>query len=160
MYLLLINFLSFYSFILLIMWFLCPNFVSRSNWCLFCLTKRSQLHTAQQSLGVEAVRFFFFFNEISELFIFFVLKYLVILTSKKWNLNHWKMHILLIRNKRAKPIIIDPGLYKLNKSEIWWVIKQRSLPTAFKLYTGFSPIFFLFNIWKNYIASMLHKLMA
>ncbi|OAY44464.1 beta-glucuronosyltransferase GlcAT14A [Manihot esculenta] len=42
----------------------------------------------------------------------------------------WKL------NKRAKPIIIDPGLYKLNKSEIWWVIKQRSLPTAFKLYTG------------------------
>lgn len=39
-------------------------------------------------------------------------------------------------NKRGKPIIIDPGLYSLNKSEIWWVIKQRSLPTAFKLYTG------------------------
>ncbi|KAK4415370.1 Beta-glucuronosyltransferase GlcAT14A [Sesamum alatum] len=42
----------------------------------------------------------------------------------------WKM------NKRGKPMIIDPGLYSLNKSEIWWVIKQRSLPTAFKLYTG------------------------
>ncbi|KAJ4842728.1 hypothetical protein Tsubulata_037283 [Turnera subulata] len=42
----------------------------------------------------------------------------------------WKL------NKRAKPIMIDPGLYKLNKSEIWFVIKQRSLPTAFKLYTG------------------------
>ncbi|CAA2987926.1 beta-glucuronosyltransferase GlcAT14A [Olea europaea var. sylvestris] len=42
----------------------------------------------------------------------------------------WKM------NKRGKPIIIDPGLYSVNKSEIWWVIKQRSLPTAFKLYTG------------------------
>lgn len=42
----------------------------------------------------------------------------------------WKM------NKRAKPIIIDPGLYSLNKSEIWWVIKQRSIPSAFKLYTG------------------------
>ncbi|KAI3444211.1 hypothetical protein Pfo_000876 [Paulownia fortunei] len=42
----------------------------------------------------------------------------------------WKM------NKRGKPIIIDPGLYSDNKSEIWWVIKQRSLPTAFKLYTG------------------------
>ncbi|CAI9756604.1 unnamed protein product [Fraxinus pennsylvanica] len=39
-------------------------------------------------------------------------------------------------NKRGKPIIIDPGLYSVNKSEIWWVIKQRSLPTAFKLYTG------------------------
>ncbi|KAK6136999.1 hypothetical protein DH2020_029260 [Rehmannia glutinosa] len=42
----------------------------------------------------------------------------------------WKM------NKRGKPIIIDPGLYSANKSEIWWAIKQRSLPTAFKLYTG------------------------
>ncbi|GAB4834935.1 hypothetical protein Ancab_033201 [Ancistrocladus abbreviatus] len=37
---------------------------------------------------------------------------------------------------RGKPIIIDPALYSLNKSEIWWVIKQRTLPTAFKLYTG------------------------
>ncbi|XP_021282902.1 beta-glucuronosyltransferase GlcAT14A [Herrania umbratica] len=42
----------------------------------------------------------------------------------------WKL------NKRGKPIIIDPGLYSLNKSEVWWVIKQRTLPTAFKLYTG------------------------
>nr|XP_043620809.1 beta-glucuronosyltransferase GlcAT14A [Erigeron canadensis] len=42
----------------------------------------------------------------------------------------WKL------NKRGKPIMIDPGLYSSNKSEIWWVIKQRALPTAFKLYTG------------------------
>ncbi|XP_048424061.1 beta-glucuronosyltransferase GlcAT14A [Pyrus x bretschneideri] len=42
----------------------------------------------------------------------------------------WKL------NKRGKPMIIDPGLYSLNKSELWWVIKQRALPTAFKLYTG------------------------
>ncbi|KAK9055554.1 hypothetical protein SSX86_026638 [Deinandra increscens subsp. villosa] len=42
----------------------------------------------------------------------------------------WKL------NKRGKPIMIDPGLYSMNKSEIWWVIKQRALPTAFKLYTG------------------------
>ncbi|KAM3738515.1 hypothetical protein ACB098_09G135800 [Castanea mollissima] len=42
----------------------------------------------------------------------------------------WKL------NKRAKPVIIDPALYSHNKSEIWWVIKQRTLPTAFKLYTG------------------------
>ncbi|PQQ10559.1 beta-glucuronosyltransferase GlcAT14A [Prunus yedoensis var. nudiflora] len=42
----------------------------------------------------------------------------------------WKL------NKRGKPVIIDPGLYSLNKSELWWVIKQRDLPTAFKLYTG------------------------
>ncbi|KAL4571767.1 hypothetical protein LXL04_018532 [Taraxacum kok-saghyz] len=42
----------------------------------------------------------------------------------------WKL------NKRGKPIMIDPGLYSSNKSDIWWVIKQRALPTAFKLYTG------------------------
>ncbi|KAK4282082.1 hypothetical protein QN277_013502 [Acacia crassicarpa] len=42
----------------------------------------------------------------------------------------WKL------NKRGRPVIIDPGLYLENKSEIWWVIKQRSLPTSFKLYTG------------------------
>ncbi|KAM0937148.1 putative glycosyl transferase, family 14, beta-glucuronosyltransferase GlcAT14A/B/C [Dioscorea sansibarensis] len=39
-------------------------------------------------------------------------------------------------NKRAKPVVIDPGLYSLNKSELLWVSKQRNLPTAFKLYTG------------------------
>jgi hypothetical protein len=33
-------------------------------------------------------------------------------------------------------MIIDPGLYSLNKSYIWWIIKQRNLPTSFKLYTG------------------------
>ncbi|KAK7380795.1 hypothetical protein VNO78_33314 [Psophocarpus tetragonolobus] len=42
----------------------------------------------------------------------------------------WKL------NKRGKPIIIDPGLYSLKKSQIWTVTKQRSLPTSFKLYTG------------------------
>lgn len=50
------------------------------------------------------------------------------------------MHISF-RNKRAKPVIIDPALYSHNKSEIWWVIKQRTLPTAFKLYTGFPKSF-------------------
>lgn len=42
----------------------------------------------------------------------------------------WKL------NKRAKPIMIDPGLYSLKKSQIWFSAKQRSLPTTFKLYTG------------------------
>ncbi|CAA7394862.1 unnamed protein product [Spirodela intermedia] len=40
------------------------------------------------------------------------------------------------RNKRGKPIIMDPGLYSRNKSEIIWLPKQRSQPTAFKLFTG------------------------
>ncbi|XP_072979265.1 beta-glucuronosyltransferase GlcAT14A-like [Typha angustifolia] len=42
----------------------------------------------------------------------------------------WKM------KKRARPIIIDPALYNLNKSEFIRSGAKRSLPTAFKLYTG------------------------
>ncbi|XP_010550094.1 PREDICTED: beta-glucuronosyltransferase GlcAT14B [Tarenaya hassleriana] len=37
---------------------------------------------------------------------------------------------------RAKPIIIDPGLYMSKKADVFWVTQRRSVPTAFKLYTG------------------------
>ncbi|KAK8268634.1 hypothetical protein V6Z12_D11G077700 [Gossypium hirsutum] len=37
---------------------------------------------------------------------------------------------------RAKPIIIDPGLYSLKKADVFWVTQRRSVPTAFKLFTG------------------------
>ncbi|KAL2483207.1 Core-2/I-branching beta-1 [Forsythia ovata] len=42
----------------------------------------------------------------------------------------WKL------NQRAKPIIIDPGLYLSKKSDIAWTSQRRSLPTSFKLFTG------------------------
>ncbi|KGN43584.1 beta-glucuronosyltransferase GlcAT14B [Cucumis sativus] len=42
-----------------------------------------------------------------------------------WKLSH-----------RAKPIIIDPGLYLSKKSELAWTTQRRSLPTSFKLFTG------------------------
>ncbi|XP_033128370.1 beta-glucuronosyltransferase GlcAT14B isoform X3 [Brassica rapa] len=38
--------------------------------------------------------------------------------------------------KRAMPLMVDPGLYMLNKADILWVRAGRSLPTAFKLHTG------------------------
>lgn len=38
--------------------------------------------------------------------------------------------------QRGRPIIIDPGLHSKNKSEIWFAIKQRALPTSFNLYSG------------------------
>lgn len=38
--------------------------------------------------------------------------------------------------QRAKPVIIDPGFYSLHKSDVFWVTEQRSVPTAFKLFTG------------------------
>ncbi|KAI4375295.1 hypothetical protein MLD38_013179 [Melastoma candidum] len=38
--------------------------------------------------------------------------------------------------QRAKPVIIDPGLYKAKKADVFWVTQRRSVPTAFKLFTG------------------------
>nr|XP_010934023.1 beta-glucuronosyltransferase GlcAT14B [Elaeis guineensis] len=37
---------------------------------------------------------------------------------------------------RAKPIIIDPGLYMLKKADVFYIPQRRSVPTAFKLFTG------------------------
>ncbi|XP_044474382.1 beta-glucuronosyltransferase GlcAT14B-like [Mangifera indica] len=39
-------------------------------------------------------------------------------------------------DRRAKPLLIDPGLYRSTKSDIFWVTPRRTLPTAFKLFTG------------------------
>ncbi|KAK9098753.1 hypothetical protein Syun_025798 [Stephania yunnanensis] len=38
--------------------------------------------------------------------------------------------------QRAKPVIIDPGLYSLQKSDVFWISEKRSVPSAFKLFTG------------------------
>uniref|UniRef100_A0A2N9IA34 Uncharacterized protein n=1 Tax=Fagus sylvatica TaxID=28930 RepID=A0A2N9IA34_FAGSY len=38
--------------------------------------------------------------------------------------------------QRAKPVIIDPGLYSQHKSDVFWVSEQRSVPTAYRLFTG------------------------
>ncbi|KAK2451273.1 beta-glucuronosyltransferase GlcAT14A [Trifolium repens] len=55
---------------------------------------------------------------------------------KHLNFIHHSSHLGWKFNKRGKPIFIDPALYSNKKSDIWQVTKQRSLPTAFKLYTG------------------------
>ncbi|CAA0829990.1 Core-2/I-branching beta-1-6-N-acetylglucosaminyltransferase family protein [Striga hermonthica] len=38
--------------------------------------------------------------------------------------------------QRAKPVIVDPGLYMTQKADVFWITQRRSVPTAFKLYTG------------------------
>ncbi|KNA10291.1 hypothetical protein SOVF_145650 [Spinacia oleracea] len=38
--------------------------------------------------------------------------------------------------QRAKPIIIDPGFYQTKKADVFWVTQRRSVPSAFKLFTG------------------------
>ncbi|KAM0945750.1 putative glycosyl transferase, family 14, beta-glucuronosyltransferase GlcAT14A/B/C [Dioscorea sansibarensis] len=55
-------------------------------------------------------------------------------------------------DQRAKPLIIDPGLYKSKKSEVFWAAQSRELPTAFKLFTGsawmvLSREFVEYTIW-------------
>ncbi|PNX99562.1 xylosyltransferase 2-like protein [Trifolium pratense] len=42
----------------------------------------------------------------------------------------WKL------DKRAMPIIVDPGLYQSTKQDVFWANPKRPLPTAFKLFTG------------------------
>nr|CAB3471835.1 unnamed protein product [Digitaria exilis] len=38
--------------------------------------------------------------------------------------------------QRAQPLIVDPGLYRTKKQDIFWMSQKRELPTAFKLFTG------------------------
>ncbi|CAM8979764.1 unnamed protein product [Rhodiola kirilowii] len=58
----------------------------------------------------------------------------------------WKEH------HRARPILIDPGLYNLTKSDIFWASNKRSMPTAYKLFTGsawmmLSHSFMEYTLW-------------
>lgn len=39
-------------------------------------------------------------------------------------------------DKRAMPLMVDPGLYSSTKSDIFWVNPRRTLPSSFKLFTG------------------------
>ncbi|KAF6152745.1 hypothetical protein GIB67_021405 [Kingdonia uniflora] len=55
-------------------------------------------------------------------------------------------------SQRARPVIIDPGLYSSKKSDVFWASEQRNIPTAFKLFTGsawmmLSRPFIEFCIW-------------
>ncbi|EPS63808.1 hypothetical protein M569_10975 [Genlisea aurea] len=54
--------------------------------------------------------------------------------------------------QRARPIIIDPGLYHSKRSGVFWAKEKRSLPASFKLFMGsalmiLSRSFLEFCIW-------------
>ncbi|KAG6494007.1 beta-glucuronosyltransferase GlcAT14B-like [Zingiber officinale] len=54
--------------------------------------------------------------------------------------------------QRAKPVIVDPGLYLNKKTDVFWASQKRDLPTAFKLFTGsawvaLSREFVEFTVW-------------
>ncbi|KZV51790.1 xylosyltransferase 2 [Dorcoceras hygrometricum] len=54
--------------------------------------------------------------------------------------------------QRARPIIIDPGLYHSKRSGVFWAKERRSIPASFKLFTGSSNViltrpFLEFCVW-------------
>ncbi|KAF3778575.1 Beta-glucuronosyltransferase [Nymphaea thermarum] len=56
------------------------------------------------------------------------------------------------RTRRARPLVVDPGLYLSHKTNLFWVTQKRDSPTAFKLFTGsawvgLSRSFVEFCIW-------------
>jgi len=57
-----------------------------------------------------------------------------------WDLCDWVIVVcVLVSHQRARPIIVDPGLYMNKKQDVFWVTQRRSRPTAFKLFTGEDP---------------------
>lgn len=38
--------------------------------------------------------------------------------------------------QRARPVMIDPGLYRMQKSDVFWIPEKRKVPSAYKLFTG------------------------
>jgi beta-glucuronosyltransferase len=42
----------------------------------------------------------------------------------------------MCRHQRARPIIIDPALQALNKTEVVTTKEKRSMPSAFKIFVG------------------------
>jgi len=53
----------------------------------------------------------------------------------------------LFRNQRARPIIIDPAFYLSKKSDLAVTSQKRTLPTAFKLFTGMFMSIFMYKFF-------------
>ncbi|KAF5181362.1 Beta-glucuronosyltransferase glcat14a [Thalictrum thalictroides] len=64
----------------------------------------------------------------------------MIFTFSKLNRNlnfvEYTSHLDWKEDQRAKPLIIDPGLYRSKKSDVFLTTEKRELPTGFKLFTG------------------------
>ncbi|KAK6785455.1 hypothetical protein RDI58_018910 [Solanum bulbocastanum] len=56
--------------------------------------------------------------------------------KREFNFIEYSSRLGWKEGQRAMPLIIDPGLYKTTKSDIFWVSPKRALPTAFKLFAG------------------------
>lgn len=54
-----------------------------------------------------------------------------------------------------RPIIIDPGLYHLKKSGVFWAKEKRSVPASFKVFMGTARKFASFSGYTHIIC--MHK---
>ncbi|GLU08759.1 hypothetical protein SLE2022_256490 [Rubroshorea leprosula] len=57
---------------------------------------------------------------------------------KDFNFLNHTSYIGWKESRRLKPIIVDTGLYRLEKYEIFYTTEKRDLPTAFRLFSGSS----------------------
>ncbi|KAF5728032.1 xylosyltransferase 2 [Tripterygium wilfordii] len=56
--------------------------------------------------------------------------------NRNLNFIEHSSHLGWKENKRAMPLIIDPGLYSSKKKDVYLASPRRTLPTSFKLFTG------------------------
>lgn len=53
---------------------------------------------------------------------------------------------LSYRYQRARPIIVDPGLYGSNRKDVFLAKEKRSLPSSFKLFAGIALNLFCLKV--------------
>ncbi|CAL5341963.1 unnamed protein product [Camellia sinensis] len=56
--------------------------------------------------------------------------------KRELNFIEHTSHLGWKEDKRAMPLMVDPGLYQSTKQDIFWATPGRGLPTAYKLFTG------------------------
>ncbi|KAK9140746.1 hypothetical protein Scep_010427 [Stephania cephalantha] len=66
------------------------------------------------------------------------LLHLLSFQPKELNFVNHSSYIGWRESRRLKPIVVDPGLYLSENSDVFYGTQKRLLPSAFRLFTGFS----------------------
>lgn len=56
-----------------------------------------------------------------------------------------------------KPIIVDPGLYLSEKSEMFYATQKRDLPNSFRLFTGVFSSIVLIVLLDAFCTELIHN---
>ena len=60
------------------------------------------------------------------------------------------------RSRQLKPIIVDPGLYLSEKSEMFYATQKRDLPNSFRLFTGLFSSLVLIVLLEAFCTDLMH----